>query len=160
MGFYTDFSVDLTLRSDTPTEVVDVIRYMVWENWEQDPRNEIIPPHLPDHALFRCERWHHFLSSTSHGNRKFDGLHLEIDSGSFKNYDDEIVKFTDWIAPYCVPQEKPILESENEANHQTRHYSNGRRFHRTEDPYGYYDERPSLIRDSEEELERTRWTEY
>ena len=106
MGMYTEFFFRAELVKDPPKEVLDVLRYMT------DGDLEVSPPH-PDHPLFFTGRWDFMLGGSSayhpatgaaslhNGNW---GLYYELKAhSSFKNYDDEIGKFLDWIDPYIDP---------------------------------------------------------
>jgi len=100
MGVYTEFHFYTTLKEDTPKSVIHVLKYML--------DREFIPSDLPNHPLFETRRWHYMLSCTG-GNfdaetrsRLFfdDDLYYLNIRCRFKNYDDEINLFTDWIRPY------------------------------------------------------------
>lgn len=105
MGMYTEFHFNAELKRDLPDEVVQALTYMVKNE------GEAYAFQLPDHPLFDCSRWHYMLQCDSYyfdmiPNSQFE--HDNIGSGSyylsirsnFKNYEDEIEKFIDWIKPY------------------------------------------------------------
>lgn len=109
MGDYTRFEFDAKLVDDTPQEVVDTLKYMMdgGVTSDEDPG-----PELPTHALFKAERWGMVLrgassyrpeTQTTYVRSVFEiddnGYRLKVLS-SFKNYDNEIRLFCDWIAPY------------------------------------------------------------
>jgi hypothetical protein len=103
MGMYTQLHYGAQLRTDVPAQIVNVLQYMVGESTAP-------PPTLPEHALFRCDRWvymlrcdsYYFDYKTTHLLR-FDDIgrqwYLNVTS-NLKNYDNEIEKFIDWIAPH------------------------------------------------------------
>lgn len=106
MGMYTELVCALELRENTPSEILDVIRYMLDETDELE--------RTPDHKLFKTSRWEFMLRSdsyyfdgTSHSFLKQDNLtpdrpmyFLNIRC-NLKNYDNEIDKFIDWISLYA-----------------------------------------------------------
>jgi hypothetical protein len=101
MGMYTEFHFNSELKPDTPTEVMDILEFMLKE------KNE--PPKLPEHEFFKCERWEMlftcdsaYFDSRMHSQLvKHDilGTTLNIRS-NLKNYDQEIQKFISWVTPY------------------------------------------------------------
>lgn len=102
MGTYTELNIGVRLRHDTPTKVIDILRYMLNEE------NAVKPDILPDHALFNTQRWHFMLVSDSSyfdgrtdSSMEFSGSVYELNVRcNLKNYDDEIIKFLDFISPY------------------------------------------------------------
>lgn len=102
MGMYTQLHYGAQLKKDVPDEVVELLRYMVGERDET--------PLLPDHPLFRTDRWRYMLRcdsyyfdyKTTHLLRHDDiaGQFYFNVTTNLKNYDDEIAKFVNWIAPY------------------------------------------------------------
>ena len=108
MGMYTEIFFRAELRTDVPTKVIDLIRAWI--------TNEV-PDNLPDHPLFKCDRWGTLLNG---GSAYFPTMvspvfarggfshewELSFNS-SLKNYDGEIQQFFDWINPYlrAVPGE-------------------------------------------------------
>lgn len=105
MGMYTELNLGVALRPDTPDEILDLIHHMVCLYDECDPDIKI-----PDHPLFLSPRWRYMLHSDSYSfefhaesSMKYDrirnGYTLNIRC-SFKNYDNEIENFLDFIQPY------------------------------------------------------------
>ena len=71
--------------------------------------NAVHPPNLPDHPFFKCERW--FLLRP----KDIECLHymygekyLYFDC-EFKNYDNELDKFLNWIFPVCKHEDHEFL---------------------------------------------------
>lgn len=115
MSTYTNFKCKIHLRSDTPEEVVSLIDKTVKGDIGVDKvifHSSDVPDSSIDHIFFQCERWYFLFLSTNWGSTegaKFyrSGNHwvLELDT-EFKNYDDEIEKFVDWITPYVAGRKK------------------------------------------------------
>lgn len=117
MGTYTRFSFKASLRRDTPDEVIELLKNVICDITFADPiidRKIFVGPGeivtakgKVKHPFFTCERWYMLLLSVnwddamSGGNFFLNGdtwiLHLETE---FKNQDDEINQFIDWITPY------------------------------------------------------------
>ena len=102
MGMYTELNLGVSLRADTPENIIDVLKYMLGDMYDCPP--------LPEHPLFETDRWTMMLKCDSYS---FDGhadssmIRDKIDNEyklnvrcSFKNYDDEIHQFLDFIRPY------------------------------------------------------------
>lgn len=103
MGMYTELNLGVALKEDVPSNVIDILKYMLSDS-------ETEPAELPDHPLFKATRWNFMLVSDSY---YFDGQtdsSLTYDDISnqyylnvrcnLKNYDHEIGKFMDFIQPY------------------------------------------------------------
>lgn len=101
MGMYTELNIGVSLMSDTPDNVIDILRYMLSDGDKVE---------TPDHPLFSTQRWHFMLVS---GSYYFDGRtdssmeHDSVDHEyklnvrcNLKNYDNEIDLFLDFIQPY------------------------------------------------------------
>lgn len=111
MGMYTALVLDARLKSDTPEPVLKVLEFMVHDGHYSKPAL----PVLPIHPLFQTDRWVWMLNGSSAyfplerkaqlfepfygGWEKPAPLMLSV-GFSIKNYDDEIGKFLDWLAPY------------------------------------------------------------
>lgn len=110
MGMYTELNFGAQLKQELPEGLSD------WLERHADGRviTDSPEPFGPDaaHPFFQTPRWYHLFwcSSayfTTRGNSEFnkwtgqsyDHPTLFIHT-SLKNYDDEIGKFIDWIAPY------------------------------------------------------------
>lgn len=100
MGMYTHLVLNVTLKSDTPQEVIDTINYMVGNT-------EVEPP-KQGHELFETDRWDfclrcdsaYFMGRTnSTFTKQYDDWELTVNS-NVKNYCGEYEKFLDYIQPY------------------------------------------------------------
>lgn len=104
MGMYTEFVYAIDLRENTPQEVIDLLNYMTNTG---DNCDEI---EIPKHELFGDTRWRHMLKCDSAYFLGKSSVHFSKYSymneynltvrTNFKNYDDEITLFLDWIKPY------------------------------------------------------------
>lgn len=102
MGMYTEFHFNSELKSNCPTQVIDILRYMLGDKEES--------PALPDHPIFKTDRWRHMLRTDSyyfdadtHSTLRYDDIaeaHFLCIRCNLKNYNGEIEKFVDWIDPY------------------------------------------------------------
>ena len=100
MGMYTGLKLDVTVN---PTkEAEDVLKYML------DREGELKEPKLPDHDLFKTQRWGWMFRGTStylepffepNSYLKDNRLHVCF---NIKNYTSEIDEFLDWIAQYVT----------------------------------------------------------
>ena len=100
MGMYTELVLGLQIENQNP--VIDTLKYMVG-----DIDEPIYPVELFKHKFFSTARWNFMLQCDS---CYFDGQTdstIKNDQGwyltvrcNFKNYDDEIELFLDWLAPY------------------------------------------------------------
>lgn len=103
MGMYTALHLAIELRSDTPRDVIEILRFMTGDIEE--------PPVTPEHPLFQTSRWHVMLRCDSYYFPAQTGYALIVDDdtyyltvlSNFKNYCGEITKFADWISPYITP---------------------------------------------------------
>lgn len=128
MGQYTELWFRAELRSDTPDEVVNVLKYLVGAEGVVD---------LPDHPFFSKPRWDRL---GSHGsvyfpnvgdseyiegdpNRSWEPLRVAL-HGNLKDYGGEIDMFFDWIDPYVDAAEGAFvgyaLGEESDGNEITR----------------------------------------
>ena len=102
MGMYTELVLAVEFRSDAPAYVSDMLKIMI------DDRGVPETILLPDHPLFKTDRWTYMLRCDS---ACFPGeSYVKLDeSGMFteltlrcnlKNYGSEIEWFLDFIKPY------------------------------------------------------------
>lgn len=100
MGMYTELVMSCRIKDDPI--VINILKYMIGEAEEK--------PQLPDHSLFSTDRWNFMLQCSSYYFVP-EAVHLLkyneigkywcfINRSDFKNYDDEVNKFIDWITPY------------------------------------------------------------
>jgi hypothetical protein len=103
MGMYTELNIGVKLKEETPPDVIAALNFMATGELKPDP--------LPDHALFRTERWDWALRSG--GSYYFDARPVlewrqdEINKQwyltvctNIKNYSQEWERFLDFIAPW------------------------------------------------------------
>lgn len=105
MGMYTEFHFNVKLKKDVPEDVIEVLRFMTADRDK--------PERLPNHPLFRDDtRWGYMLTCDSYyfpmtvaTSLLYDniakGYFLSVRS-NFKNYNNEIDKFLNWIIPYVA----------------------------------------------------------
>ncbi len=104
MGMYTELHYNAELKKEVPKQILDVLAFMV------EYENDTPPPHLPSSKLFGDTRWRYMLTCDSyyfcadtHSTLRFDNIakswFLCIRS-NFKNYDNEINLFIEWMDPY------------------------------------------------------------
>ena len=106
MGMYTKLSIDLKFKENLPREVVTALEVMVGDKSTED----IVSSDLPNHNLFKTYRWDFMLRCSSYYHTPFSVNKLHYDdiaksyyltsSSDFKNYDDEINLFFDFIKDY------------------------------------------------------------
>lgn len=111
MGMYTEFRLNVSLKKDTPSDIIRVLHYMA-------NSDDAIDFQLPDHEFFKCQRWSSlFLMSSAYfdtgypslsKDNLFSNYNLSVHS-SLKNYDGEIRKFMNWIMPYINAENHEIL---------------------------------------------------
>lgn len=102
MGMYTEINVCFDLTKDAPKNVVSILYYLI--DGDDEPSN------LPNHEFFKCDRWHmvaccdsYYFDGSTNSKMVFDNISktwkINI-RANLKNYDSEIEKFLDWLAPY------------------------------------------------------------
>lgn len=102
MGMYTELHFNAELRKDTPSEVIELLRWMARTGTDLKRR-----PETPEHPFFACPRWpvlftmdSYYFDADTHSTLRYDDIaeryYLCVRS-NLKNYDDEIEKFIDWI---------------------------------------------------------------
>lgn len=101
MGMYTELFISARIVDDK--NVISILKYMIKEIEEQ--------PELPAHDLFKLtNRWEWMLQESSYYfvPRSMHLLEYDdigkywcfINRSDFKNYDNEIELFIDWIRPH------------------------------------------------------------
>ena len=106
MGMYTKISVDLKFKENLPPEVVEALKAMVGE--VNSSLYSITD--FPTHELFKTPRWDFMLSCSSYYHTPFNLTKLHYDniskqyylvsSSDFKNYDNEVELFFDFVKDY------------------------------------------------------------
>lgn len=97
MGTYTELVLKCGIKEDRPEIVHEVLSFL----FKNDGQS---PPELPDHPFFKTRGWEAIGRSGSYYHipapaNFYDGRYL-FSRSDFKNYEDEIEKFLDWINPY------------------------------------------------------------
>lgn len=102
---YTELVLGIDLVRDTSKEVIDILEFMISGAFE-DPE-----PIVPDHTLFKTDRWRTMLQSDSYyfggfSNSLIDAQRFKEDvyklsiRSNLKNYDSEIELFLNWLSHY------------------------------------------------------------
>jgi hypothetical protein len=109
MGCYVRFSLDITLKADTPKEVIDILNHALPRRFTKPKKVE-----LPDHKFFKSPDWRFTLGCNNdletprlrklRGKNK--GYSLNISSEFKENWGSEY-KFMSWIDLYLdhLPEE-------------------------------------------------------
>lgn len=110
MGHFTELNIAIRIKKDIAEDVIKTLQYMC--DVTTETKIDELDFELPDHALFRTERWWHMLTGTSYyfdypnknqSDFYFDNIAKQwflVVRSNFKNYDNEIGKFLDWIEQY------------------------------------------------------------
>lgn len=102
---YTEIHLNAELRRDAPQQVLETLAYMTGTNEQR-------PEPLPDHELFKAERWEGMLRCESYyfplsvaSSLDYDDIaqchYLRVRS-NFKNYSSEIAAFLEWVMPWVA----------------------------------------------------------
>lgn len=106
MGMYTEFFYRAELIKETPDQVKDILKAMI-----EGTTEELEGLTLPDHALFKGNRWHYMCNTYSayfpmpteskyHVGGYFEGNDEFAIHANLKNYGNEIGLFCEWIDPW------------------------------------------------------------
>ena len=117
MGTYTEFKFAARLKHDTPKEVIQFLQKVIVERnigvENTFFKTEDVEKPKLNHPFFQTERWYmlflsnNFFDDIITSQFKFLKNRWEITIHSeFKNYDDEIELFIDWIKPYVIGRKK------------------------------------------------------
>jgi len=108
MGMYTELVISTRVKDDPGA--IEILKFMTG-------RGEL-PPTLPEHPLFTTARWKFMLTCSSYyfvprsmTRFEFDDIGKYwcfISRSDFKNYDDEVAKFVDWLRPYLPDRDEMI----------------------------------------------------
>lgn len=139
MGNYTRFHFNVRLTKSTPPEVVGFLDKTInqgdigLQEGEVMFKPEDVP--VPDlrHAFFLCSRWYALFMSknwgdlppTSFGTDPQYGYHHLIIDSEFKNHEDEIGKFIEWVSPWIAGRKKKQYigwEKHELSTNRTNHY--------------------------------------
>lgn len=116
MGIYTNFEAKIRLHKDTPEDIIQAIRiamcydtnmdYAGYQQFDKWCKERFM------HPFFECRRWQELLCSTNGssilGGKLIKSVHnytILLDT-EFKEYDDEIKHFLDFVKPYIVGRKK------------------------------------------------------
>jgi hypothetical protein len=117
MGYYTEFKFKMKLKKDTPEEVINLLRRVIVDhdlghNETLFTSDDVFKPSI-DHEFFKCENWYMLFLSTNwtpnlQGGKFYqEGGYWKIDLHTeFKNYNNEIKHFFNWIKNYSVGRKK------------------------------------------------------
>lgn len=118
MGMYTKINIILKLRKDTPKQVEEIVKSMFDGDTVEDMKSKGIE--LPEHKFFEDDRrvWFPrsggscYFTGTANSAIKYRNvdnkmvLHIDTD---FKNYQEEIDLFLDWISHYVDAENNEFL---------------------------------------------------
>lgn len=130
MGYYTEVKVKIKLRKDTPDNVLSLLGRVIIQgdlghNKPMFGFEDVFVPDI-DHIFFKCQRWYMLLLSTNFGGISGGKFYQEKENWiidlhtEFKNYDDEVDKFIDWVSPFVLGRKKKQYvgwyKGENDSN--------------------------------------------
>jgi len=114
MGNYTDFVLNVKLKSDMPAPAIDMLLFLS----DQGPE----PKTLPDHMFFSSKLWRVILIGSlpigsmpdtpplfKKDDDDEDGPYWLSVRSEFRNYDREIVRFLDWLLPHLDAMDGDFL---------------------------------------------------
>jgi len=111
MGMYTEFHYNVCLCKSTPMEVIHTLHLMLTGANNTNP--------IPTHPLFKTGRWSvmfqcdsYYFDARTHCTLHYDDIAeawFLCVRCNFKNYDNEIEKFCDWIRPHIDKEEGDFL---------------------------------------------------
>ena len=106
MGMYTKICLDLKFKENLPLEVVEALKVLVGEA----DGNLYTRSDFPDHEFFNSNRWDFMLRCSSFYHTPFSFAQLNYSdiskqyyltsSSDFKNYDNEVELFFDFVKDY------------------------------------------------------------
>lgn len=105
MGMYTELYINVRFKSDLPESVVYALQCMTGDDVDNIDYSK-----LPKHPLFSTSRWDFMLRCSSYyhkphsvGKFAYDDIcksYFLTNRSDFKNYDNEINLFLDFITPF------------------------------------------------------------
>jgi hypothetical protein len=100
MGMYTELIFGADLKKDTPSEVIEALKYMIGDI-EEKPVNFPLPNGRCE-WLFRGSSYYFGVSSpiSKMWKDEIGGNWILSTRSSIKNYEGEIEAFLDWIKPF------------------------------------------------------------
>lgn len=99
MGMYTEIFVNVDLKEDTPSEIIEVLKAMCVKDHEAACLKD-----KPQRWWYLFNNGSYYTPLTQCGTLTFDdiaGHYSLLAKGDIKNYDNEIEKFFDFIRPWC-----------------------------------------------------------
>jgi hypothetical protein len=100
MGMYTQLFLDISLKKDIQKNVIDTLKYMVYGNDEIDD-NFWKEPYSRLNWCFNSSSY--YFNNSSFSEFRFDsigGNYRLVVLCDFKNYNNEIDTFLEWVFPY------------------------------------------------------------
>ena len=117
MGSYTKLNFKCKLKQDVPKEVTDILERVINQGDLGHDKvmfnnEDVFHPDI-EHSFFKCSRWY-MLFLSKNFDYELEGSKFYKDKGNwilsieteFKNYDNEIENFLDWITPFIVGRKK------------------------------------------------------
>lgn len=113
MGMYTEIYLSVSLKEDTPSNIIDVLKYMFSDKCDNQPKD------LPKHEFFILPRWEmigrgsscYFVprpTSAMWEEYYSDGWYITSRS-DLKNYSGEVEAFFDFLMPYVDAHEGEFI---------------------------------------------------
>jgi hypothetical protein len=105
MGYYTELIFGAALKQNTPSEVIDTIKWLL-DKGDKTGFPAILPQNLKDTRLswmFNSGGSYYFGSNSGYSEFKYDeiGKFWRLNARfNIKNYENEIEGFLEWIKPY------------------------------------------------------------
>ena len=111
MGSYTSFELDVTLREDTPADVMVGIKRCL----DSDHHEALSPTLFTKHKLFKCPRWENMLNHWSAAiegrcGGVLEGRRLRVIS-SLKAYDDELKELNARLTDAMLENGKVLVDN-------------------------------------------------
>jgi hypothetical protein len=110
MGMYTELVISTNIVNNP--EVISVLKLMIGENVDENVK-------FPLHPLFETSRWHFMLRSGSYyftpnpssllKYNKISNNWSFVNRSDFKNYNNEIKLFLDWIDPFIDGEDGEMI---------------------------------------------------
>lgn len=99
MGMYTEIFVNTNLKTDTPNEVIDVLKAMC----DKDSTAQCLKD-KPERWAYLFNNGSYYVASTECGMLTYDKISSKyslLAKGDIKNYENEIEQFFEFIKPWC-----------------------------------------------------------
>ncbi len=119
MGMYTELFICCRIKNDQ--NVINILKHMLRDENSTKPQ-------LPEHDLFKTDRWEfmligsscYFVPETVHCLtwNEIGGYWSFISRSDFKNYNNEVSKFINWITPHIEDGDEMIGYSRYEEDRE------------------------------------------